>query len=52
MGKKLTNNLGLKIGSVLFAAILWVLVTNINDPFTPIDFTDRKSTRLNSSHIH
>ncbi len=40
MGKKLTNNLGLKIGSVLFAAILWVLVTNINDPFTPIDFTD------------
>lgn len=32
MKKKLTDNLGLKIGSVLFAALLWLLVTNINNP--------------------
>lgn len=32
MKNKFTNNLGLKIGSVLFAAVLWLLVTNINDP--------------------
>lgn len=35
MKNRLTENLGLKIGSVLFAAILWLLVTNINDPATP-----------------
>lgn len=40
MGKKLTNNLGLKIGSILFAAVLWLLVTNINDPSTPVSFSD------------
>ncbi len=34
MKKKLTDNLGLKIGSVLFAALLWLLVTNINNPAT------------------
>lgn len=32
MKNKFTDNLGLKIGSVLFAAVLWLLVTNINDP--------------------
>lgn len=32
MGRKLTENLGLKFGSVLFAGVLWLLVTNINDP--------------------
>ncbi|WP_026505149.1 CdaR family protein [Butyrivibrio sp. NC3005] len=30
--KKLTSNWGLKLGSLLFAMILWYLVTNINDP--------------------
>ena len=40
MRKKLTENLGLKIGSVLFAAILWLLVTNINNPSTPVRFNN------------
>lgn len=34
MKNKLTDNLLLKIGSVLFAAALWFIVTNINDPAT------------------
>ena len=40
MRKKLTDNLGLKIGSILFAAVLWLLVTNINDPLTPVSFSN------------
>ncbi len=32
---KWTQNWGLKIGSLVFAAILWILVTNINDPVAP-----------------
>ncbi|TCL59472.1 YbbR domain-containing protein [Kineothrix alysoides] len=40
MKNKLTGNLVLKIGSVLFAAILWLLVTNINDPATSSKFSN------------
>ncbi|MCM1049148.1 MAG: CdaR family protein [Clostridiales bacterium] len=32
MKNKLTRNWGLKLGSFIFAAILWLVVTNINDP--------------------
>ena len=32
MRRKLTENLGLKIGSILFSVILWLLVTNISNP--------------------
>ncbi|MCH5248820.1 MAG: hypothetical protein J1E98_02755 [Lachnospiraceae bacterium] len=32
MRNKLTRNWGLKLGSFLFAAIIWLVVTNINDP--------------------
>ncbi len=32
MWHKLTHNWGLKLGSVIFAVMLWVIVTNINDP--------------------
>lgn len=32
MKNRLSRNWGLKIGSFLFAAILWLIVTNINDP--------------------
>lgn len=32
MRRKLTENLGLKIGSILFAVVLWLLVTNITNP--------------------
>ncbi len=41
MRRMLTENLGLKIGSVLFAALLWLLVTNINNP----------SSRIRISHV-
>lgn len=40
MKNKLTGNLVLKVGSVLFAAILWLLVTNINDPATSSKFSN------------
>lgn len=40
MKNKLTANWGLKLSSVLFAAVLWLLVTNINDPATPRTFTN------------
>lgn len=32
MRNKLTRNWGLKLGSFLFAAVLWLIVTNVNDP--------------------
>lgn len=32
MKNKLTRNWGLKLASFLFAAVLWLIVTNINDP--------------------
>ena len=32
MLKKLTNNLGLKLLSLLAAAIIWLVVVNIDDP--------------------
>ena len=32
MRKKLTNNLGLKIISFLFAVLLWIVVVNVDDP--------------------
>lgn len=38
MKKKLTKNLGLKILAVLFSAILWLIVVNINDPVISVPF--------------
>jgi len=32
MKHKLTNNWGLKLGSLVFAFFLWMIVTNMNDP--------------------
>lgn len=32
MRNKLTRNLALKLGSFLFAIVIWLVVTNINDP--------------------
>lgn len=51
MKKKLTDNLGLKIGSVLFAAVLWLLVTNINNPSTPIRATNVPVKIINADLI-
>lgn len=40
MKNKLTANLGLKIASFLCAAVLWLVVTNINDPIVTFRATD------------
>lgn len=37
--KMLTNNVGLKILALVFASILWLVVININNPQTTINFT-------------
>ena len=38
MKKNLTHNLGLKILAVLFAACLWLISININDPVSPSNY--------------
>lgn len=40
MKNKLSQNLGLKLGSFLFACILWIIVTNINDPIKTLSFSN------------
>lgn len=40
MKNKLIRNWGLKLVSFLFAIMLWVIVTNINDPVTPFPVSD------------
>lgn len=40
MKNKLTANLGLKIASFLCAAVLWLVVTNINDPIATYRVND------------
>ncbi len=40
MKYKITKNWGLKIVSFLFAAMVWIVVTNINDPVEPRPMTD------------
>lgn len=39
LGKKLTNNLGLKILAALFAFILWVVVINVDEPVRTVPYT-------------
>ncbi len=51
MIKKLTSNWGLKLASVVFAAILWFLITNINDPVVSQTFYDVPVTIKNTSLI-
>lgn len=40
MKAKWVQNWGLKIGSLVFAAILWLLVTNINDPIDSVPYNN------------
>ena len=40
MKNRISRNWGLKIVSFLFAAMLWIIVTNINDPVTPWPVSD------------
>ena len=47
----LTANLGLKIASLLFAALLWFLVTNISDPVDSVRFSNVPVTFRNANSI-
>lgn len=51
MKNKLTRNWGLKIVSFLFAAMLWIIVTNINDPIESKPFVDVPVTIRNTELI-
>lgn len=51
MKNKLTRNWGLKIASFLSAAVLWLVVTNINDPITTYRVTDVPVTIKNANLI-
>lgn len=47
----LTANLGLKIASLFFAALLWLLVTNINDPVDSVRFSNIQVSFRNTNSI-
>ncbi len=49
--KKLTANWGLKLASLIFAAIIWFLVTNINDPIISVRYTNVPVTIKNGNLI-
>ncbi len=49
--KKLTSNWGLKLASLIFAIIIWFLVTNINDPVTSVRYTNVPVTLKNTNLI-
>ena len=51
MKNKLTRNWGLKIASFLSAALLWLVVTNINDPIVPYRVSDVPVTIRNANLI-
>ena len=47
----LTNNLGLKLFSVVAAIMLWLIVMNIDDPYTYRDFSPIQVTMLNEDVV-
>ena len=49
--KRLMANWGLKIASLIFAIIVWFLVTNINDPITSVRYTNIPVTIKNGNLI-
>lgn len=51
MKNKLTRNIGLKIASVFFAVILWMVVTSIDNPIIPATFDDIPVKILNTELI-
>lgn len=51
MRNRLTRNWGLKIASFLSAALLWLVVTNINDPIVSYRVTDVPVTIRNANLI-
>ncbi|HCW23680.1 MAG TPA: hypothetical protein DGX96_08580, partial [Lachnospiraceae bacterium] len=48
-GLGIFHNLGWKIGSLVFAVILWVLVTNINDPISEMRISNLQVKLLNTN---
>ena len=51
MGGILTNNLGLKILSLLFAVLLWLVVVNVDDPVKTETYRGIRVTMLNENAI-
>lgn len=51
MKKRLTRNIGLKILSVILAALLWLFITNIDDPIKTQLFANTPVTILNGNAI-
>ena len=51
MKKLLTNNLGLKLLSIVAAAMLWLVVLYIEDPVMYADFSPIQVTILNENVI-
>jgi YbbR domain-containing protein len=49
--KKLTANWGLKLASLIFAIVVWFLITNINDPITSVRYTNIPVTLKNTNLI-
>ena len=49
--KWFTNNLGLKLASVLVAALLWFVVTNVDDPYVRLRFNNVPVTLRNTNLI-
>ena len=49
MRNKITKNWGLKLVSLLFAIMIWLVVTNINDPVVPLPVSDVPVTIRNGS---
>ncbi len=51
MKHKITKNWGLKLVSFLFAVMLWIIVTNINDPISPLEVNNIPVTIKNGDLI-
>ncbi|NLK28752.1 MAG: hypothetical protein GX306_10485 [Clostridiales bacterium] len=51
MKDKLTSNIGLKVLSVILAAILWLVITNVDDPIETKPFRDVPVEILNEDVI-
>ena len=51
MKNKITKNWGLKLVSFLFAVMIWIIVTNINDPIVPLRVSDVPVTIRNAELI-